>query len=71
MVKFGDVVVYNGGEGKAHELALITNVWSDELLNLAVIDGDGNWTIKTSVPRRSPADYEAGGGGGHTWYYRD
>jgi hypothetical protein len=68
---FGDAVVYNGGEGAAHRLAFVTDVNDGNVINLAAMDGDGNWTVHTDVPRRSPADYEAGGGGGHTWFYRD
>ena len=70
-LKFGDAVVYNGGEGKSHRLAFVTDVADGDVVNLLVFDGDGNGTIQTGVPRRSPDDYEAGGGGGHTWYYRD
>lgn len=75
-IQFGDAVVYNGGEGKSHELAFVTTPTaaiddSTGITNLYVVDGEGNGSIKTDVPRRSPDDYEAGGGGGHTWFYRD
>ena len=71
MAEFGEVVVFNGGVDKAHEIAFVTKVIDDAdgIVNLLVFDGDGNGTIETEVPRRAPADYEAGGGGGYTWHY--
>lgn len=70
-VDFGSVVVYNGGEGKAHELALVADPGDGNVIaRLFAIDDDGNWQPKNDVPRRAPADFEAGGGGGHTWHLR-
>jgi len=76
-LKFGDPVVYNGGEGKSHRLAFVLGQEDTDdggkLANLAVIDGDGNWSVLADVPRRHPDDYDDADppGGGHTWTYRD
>lgn len=69
-VDFGDAVVYVGDEGHKHELAFVTDAKDGNVVNLAAMDGDGNWTVYEDVPRRAPADFEAGGGGGHTWHLR-
>jgi hypothetical protein len=48
----------------------VTDAKDGNLINLSHMDDDGNWSpVQKDVPRRSPEDYEAGGGGGHTWYY--
>lgn len=72
-ISFGDPVVFNGGEGKSHRLAFVTDVGDGNIVNLLVFDGDGAGTIEPDVPRRAPADYASAvpPGGGRTWFYRD
>jgi hypothetical protein len=68
MSKYGAAVVYNGGQGKEHQLAIVRNAQGDTA-DLVVYDADtGQWSSENDVPRRDPADYGAGGGGGRTWH---
>jgi hypothetical protein len=58
------------GEEERKELAFVLDPGDGNVVNeLLVFDrGSNTWVVKTSVPRRAPEDFEAGGGGGHTWH---
>lgn len=63
---YGKAVVFNGGEGKEHQLAFITKDHGGGTADLLVVTASGNSAL-TSVPRRAPSEYGPEGGG-HTWH---
>lgn len=65
MSKFGQAVVYNGGQGKEKQIAFVRS-GNDTAADLVVLTEDGV-KFENSVPRRDPSDYGREGGG-RTWH---
>jgi hypothetical protein len=71
----GQVVNFNNGEGVVR--AIVMRVQDDTRVYLAAPErGSGHYRLEkgeddSGIPRRAPADYDAGGGGGLTWHTVD
>ena len=59
-----DSLAYDAGDKLP---AIITKVWSDRCVNLAVFDADGKHVAKTSVGLAQPEDATPSGGGFCEW----